>query len=69
MRIRMIAEGYEFDVRAACTENGDVFHFGCYVTGSSHGHLVTTWTIGVYCEPAGAVTGPRCLSDNGYALQ
>lgn len=69
MRLAEIAHGYEFDVRAACAGNGDDLHFNCYVTGRSRGSLVTTWTIGVHCDPAHKVRGPRCLTDNGYALQ
>jgi hypothetical protein len=69
MRLAQIGHGFEFDVKAACTKSGDDLHFSCYVTGRSGGTLVTTWTVGVACRPAREVTGPRCLSDNGYALQ
>jgi hypothetical protein len=68
-RLQQLSVGSELEVHASCAPAGSELQFSCRVDATSHGTPVNAWTIAVSCRPPGEAAGPRCTSDNGYALQ
>ncbi len=64
-----LAQGYSFQISTRCDpSSGDLLHFVCAVTASG-GSKTFTYNVAVACVPPGTVSGPRCESNGGDALQ
>ncbi len=63
-----LAQGYSFQLSTRCDpSSGDLLHFVCAVTASG-GSKTFTYNVAIACLPPGSVSGPRCESDGGDAL-
>ena len=63
-----LAQGYSFQITTRCDpSSNDLLNFVCAVTASG-GSKPFTYNVAVGCLPPGAVSGPRCETANGDAL-
>lgn len=63
-----LAQGYTFQISTRCDpSSNDLLHFVCAVTAVG-GTKPFTYNVAVTCVPAGTVSGARCVSDGGDAL-
>ena len=64
-----LAQGYTFKISTRCDpSSNDLLHFVCAVTAVG-GTEPFTFNVAVICVAPGTVSGARCVSDSGDALQ